>query len=54
MAWTAGNNNVWTGNHSEREEQETEHCDDVIRGHNLGKAQPQIVKNDVTKQTKQR
>ena len=52
---TAGNNNVWTGNHNDREdEQETGYCDDVTRVHNTGKNQSQAQKNNVTKQAKQR
>ncbi|CAB3979435.1 GRB10-interacting GYF 2-like [Paramuricea clavata] len=52
MAWTAGNNNVWTGNHDDREEeQETEYCNDVVR--ETGKNQAQTPKNNTTKQAKQ-
>ena len=56
MAWTAGNNNVWTGNHNDREdEQETGYCDDVVtRVHSAGKNQSQALKNNVAKQAKQR
>ena len=51
MAWTAGNNNVWTGNHDDREE-EQEYCNDVMR--ETGKNQAQTPKNNTTKQAKQR
>jgi hypothetical protein len=55
MAWTPGNNNVWTGNHNEREEeQETEYCDDVLRVQNTVKNQAQTQKNNLTKSAKQR
>ncbi|XP_028393654.1 GRB10-interacting GYF protein 2-like [Dendronephthya gigantea] len=57
-AWatTAGNNNVWTGNHNEREkEQEPGFWNEVmsVGKQSTGKSQAQTVKNDVAKQVKQ-